>query len=265
VGGVALAALAIVGGHLFEGGKMAQIVQPTAGLIVFGGCLAAVFIQFRGTALRRAFGDTLALFRPLEVDLEGARQDLLRVARVARMQGLVAVDAEAGKLDDPFMKSGLRMAADGADAKAIASILGVRLQAIREEEGRSAKVLEAMGGYAPTIGVLGAVMGLIHVMGHISEPERLGAGIAVAFVATLYGVGAANLLFLPAAGKLKDRAAERVRRVELTLLGVLCIAAGEAQLVIEEKLLAFVEGARIGERARADAEPGAPANAERAA
>lgn len=238
--GLGLAAVAVIGGHVWEGGHVNQIVQPTAFLIVIGGSFAACLVRFTLPQVRRALGDALAVVRPTDQDIDGTVQLLAEAARTARRQGLVALDKEIEKVRDPFMATALRLCADGVDARALEQALGVRIRRIKEEEIVSAQFFEQAGGYAPTIGVLGAVLGLIHVMGNITNPEALGAGVAVAFVATLYGVGAANLIFLPLGGKLKMRALERTHRLELIASAAVSIAAGENPMITEQRLMAWL-------------------------
>lgn len=238
--GTGLAALSIVGGHLFEGGHMNQIVQPTAALIVFGGTCAGILVQFSWEAFIKAGTDTRDILQPPKQDLRGTMDTILELAKLARRQGLVAIDREANKIDDPFLQRALRLTADGIEPKALKEALRMQVRNVKRENLTSSKIYEAAGGYSPTVGVLGAVMGLIHVMGHITEPEKLGAGIAVAFVATLYGVGVANLFLLPIGGKLKTLLDERLLRMELIIEGTCAIAASENPLIVEQKLSAYL-------------------------
>ncbi len=237
--GIALAIFSIVGTHLFEGGHMSQIVQPSAGLIVLGGSVACGLNQFSSRGLRLAVADLWLLIRPDVIDVDKTSAELMELAKLARRKGMVAIDREAQKLEDPFMQRAMRMTADGVEPKALREALEFQVDTLKHEEMNGAELFEAMGGYAPTIGVLGAVLGLIHVMGHLTEPEKLGAGIAVAFVATLYGVGFANLFFLPMGNKLANLAKARMRNREMVIEGAVSIAAGENPMVTEQKLASF--------------------------
>lgn len=240
IAGLALGLFSVVGGHVFEGGHINQIIQPTAALIVLGGSIGATLVRFTFPQVRRAMNDFVRLLNPVVPDTAATVQQLIDMAKLARRQGLVAIDREAEKIQDPFTKTAMRLAADGVDAKSIHQALSVKIKREKDELSTSGAFFEQAGGFAPTIGVLGAVLGLIHVMGNITNPEALGAGIAVAFVATLYGVGIANLFFLPMGGKIKMRAQEHAHHLELIMEGAVSIAAGENPLVTEQKLLAWV-------------------------
>jgi chemotaxis protein MotA len=207
---------------------------------VIGGSVSATLVRFTFPQVRRALNDFVYYLNPVMPDTAGTVQQLIELAKLARRQGLVAIDRELEKIPDPFMKTAMRLAADGVDAKAIESALSVKIKREKDEIATSAAFYEQAGGFAPTIGVLGAVLGLIHVMGNITNPDALGAGIAVAFVATLYGVGVANLFFLPMGGKIKMRAIEHAHHLELIMEGAVSIAAGENPLVTEQKLMAWV-------------------------
>ena len=238
-GGIFLAVFSIIGTHLFEGGYMSQIIQPSAALIVLGGSVACGLNQFPSRGLRLAMADMILLLRPDVIDVDKTAAELMELAKLARRKGMVAIDREAQKLEDPFMQRAMRMTADGVEPKALREALEFQVDTLKHEEMNGAELLEAMGGYAPTIGVLGAVLGLIHVMGYLTQPEKLGGGIAVAFVATLYGVGFANLFFLPMGAKLSNLAKARMRKREMVIEGAVSIAAGENPMVTEQKLASF--------------------------
>ena len=244
--GIVLALAAVIGGNALEGGSLSAVVQPTAALIVLGGTLGAVFIQFPSAVLRRALTDVKLAFKPRAHDMDATIRVLVRFAQKARREGLVALDRDAALVADPFMKRALEMAVDGTEAKALRDALDMELCRAEELGEHSAKVLEAGGGYAPTVGILGAVLGLIHVMQNLSDPAKLGSGIAVAFVATVYGVGLANLFFLPLAGKLKLRAREEIVRMELVLEGICALAEGESPRLVERKLEIYAGERKAG-------------------
>lgn len=244
--GVLVAVGAIVAGQVLEGGHLSSLVQPTAAMIVLGGTFGAVAVQFPWPTLKRTWLDLRQVFRPRPPDLAGIVATMVAMATQARREGIISLEADADQLTDPFMRRGFAMAIDGVDPKVLRDTLELDLVR-REEEGEgSAKVLEAAGGYAPTVGILGAVLGLIHVMENLSDPSKLGAGIAVAFVATVYGVATANLMFLPMAGKLKARHREAVIGLEVIMEGICAIACGEAPRAIERKLEIYVERREAG-------------------
>jgi chemotaxis protein MotA len=237
--GFALAALAVFGGFMIEGGHLASIMQPTAALIVFGGTLAAVLVQFPLSDILRTAKDIISVFKPPNVDLVAVMQEMVRYAQRARKEGVVALESDADSVTDPFLRKALRLAVDGSDTKVIHEAMEVELDRTEREHDIAPKVLEAAGGYAPTIGILGAVLGLIHVMQNLSDPSKLGAGIAVAFVATVYGVFTANILYLPMASKIRLRMQMYQRRDELILTGVTAIVEGENPRLIEDKLKGY--------------------------
>jgi chemotaxis protein MotA len=243
--GLLVALVAIVGGQLLEGGHVSSILQPTAALIVLGGTVGAVALQFPPAALRQALYDVREALRP-PAQLAPLILALGALAHRARRDGIVALEKDAAELTDPFLRRALELAVDGFDGPAVRRMLELQLDKVEEEAEHSVKVLEAAGGYAPTVGILGAVLGLIHVMENLSEPARLGSGIAVAFVATVYGVGSANLLFLPLAGKLKLRAREVALRLEIIIEGVCSLAEGENPRALERRLSVYAAERRAG-------------------
>jgi len=240
IGGLIVAAVSILLGQALEGGHIGSIIQGTALLIVAGGTLGAVMIQFSMSEVITAAKSVQSLFFPKKRDLAGAMQGIVQLANKARREGLIALESDAQKTSKPFLKKALGLAVDGVEAGALRSTMEIDLAHIEEMSEKPAKVFEAAGGYAPTVGIIGAVLGLIHVMENLSDPSKLGSGIAVAFVATVYGVGLANLAFLPMAGKLKARGREEVVEHELYLEGVVAIASGENPQLIEEKLKGFL-------------------------
>jgi chemotaxis protein MotA len=237
--GLVIAFGAILGGNALEGGHLGSILQPTAAIIVFGGTLGAIAVQFPAAALGRTLRDVKLTIKPSEHDTAGTLKTIVSMANKARRDGLLVIEQEAAKLSDPFLRRGLELAVDGTEARALRAALEIELSRTEEEGEQSARVLEAGGGYAPTVGILGAVLGLIHVMENLSDPSKLGGGIAVAFVATVYGVAVANLVFLPLAGKLKLRHREHTVQMELVIEGVCAIAEGENPRLIERKLSVY--------------------------
>ena len=241
IGGLVIALLAIFGGFMLEGGHLAAILQPTAAFIVFGGTIGATAMQFPGAQLKAALGGLKNVFMPKHEDMGELVKQLVGFANKARREGLVSLEADAEKIDDPFFKKALGLAIDGCESGLLRDTMDVEIGR-RDEEGEGiSKVFEAAGGYSPAVGILGAVLGLIHVMGNLADPSKLGAGIAVAFVATVYGVAIANLFLLPSATKLKIRHTHAMARLELIVVAVTSIVDGENPRVIEQKLMGFLD------------------------
>jgi len=239
--GLILAFVAIVGGNFLEGGHVGALLNGPAGLIVLGGTLAAALLQSPLSAFKRALQILRWIFFPPRVDLAGGIDRVVNWSLVARKEGLLGLEGVADAEPDPYARKGLQLLVDGAEPESIRSILEVDFLTQESRDIQAAKVFESMGGYAPTVGIIGAVMGLIHVMGNLADPSQLGNGIAVAFVATIYGVASANLILLPIANKLKAIVMRQSRYREMLLEGLLSIAEGENPRSIELKLQGFME------------------------
>jgi chemotaxis protein MotA len=240
-GGVLLAVAGIVAGLLLEGGNLGQIFQPTAAMIVFGGTLGAVLLQFPLTTVVAAFRRLVHVFFTPQRQNEQLIHTLVNFANKARRSGVVSLDTDLKSIDDPFLRQALTLAVDGSEPAELRKIMDLTLDSRADGEDRMPAVFESAGGFSPTIGILGAVLGLIQVMQHLDKIEEVGRGIAVAFVATIYGVGAANLFFLPAAGKLRIRIHEEQQRREMMLEGVISILEGINPRMLEVKLSGFLE------------------------
>ena len=238
--GILLAFIAIVGGNLLEGGHTGQLFQLTAFLIVVGGTLGAVMLQTSLPTFWRALAMTRWIFVTPQVDIEATIDKLVLWSQLSRREGLLALEDASDEEQDLFSRKGLQLLVDGNEPEAIRSVMETEIAVMEEHEMQAAKVFEAMGGYSPTIGILGAVMGLIHVMNNLADPSKLGSGIATAFVATIYGVGLANLLLLPMAGKLKAVIKKQVLQYEMLLDGIVSIAEGENPRNIESKLQSYL-------------------------
>ena len=240
IGGVLLAVVGILAGLLLEGGNLGQIFQPTAAMIVFGGTLGAVLLQFPLNTVIEAF-QRLAhvFFHPREQNVQ-LIELLVAFANKARRSGVVSLDADLKTIEEPFLRQALTLAVDGTEPGELRKIMSLSLETRSEGEDRVPAVFESAGGFSPTIGILGAVLGLIQVMQHLDNIGEVGRGIAVAFVATIYGVGAANLFFLPASGKLKLRYREEQLRHEIILEGVVSILEGMNPRMLETKLVSFI-------------------------
>jgi len=239
--GVILAFIAIIGGSYLEGGHAGALLNGPAALIVIGGTLGAAFLQTPLPALKRASVIVRWIILPPAIDMLGGINQVVTWSMKARKEGLLGLESIADAEADPYARKGLQLLVDGAEPEAIRSILEVDLYTQESRDLQAAKMFESMGGYAPTIGIIGAVMGLIHVMGNLADPSQLGSGIAVAFVATIYGVSFANLLLLPIGNKLKSLVLQNSRYREMLLEGILSIAEGENPRAIEMKLQGFVE------------------------
>lgn len=234
--GLIMGIAAILLGQVLEGGHISSIAQPTAALIVLGGTIGAVVVSFPGHSLKAAMRGIKLAFSPKKQDIGEIIKTLSTMAAKARREGLVSLEKDAEALPDPFLRKGLRLAIDGMSAANIRLAMELEISAQEHDTEQPAKVFEAAGGYAPTVGILGAVLGLIHVMENLSDPSKLGSGIAVAFVATVYGVGLANLIALPMASKLKARAHEHMVTMNVISEGVAALADGDNPRNIEEKL-----------------------------
>lgn len=239
--GVFLAVAGILAGLIIEGGNVGQILQPTAAMIVFGGTMGAVLLQFPLKTVVAAFKRAARAFAPPRKEHEHLIQMLVSFANKARRNGVVSLDADLQAIDDPFLRQALMLAVDGTESGDLRKIMQVSLDSMSEREDRMPAVFEAAGGFSPTMGILGAVLGLIQVMHHLDNMQEVGRGIAVAFVATIYGVGIANLLFLPLAGKLRLRLRADYMEREMMLEGVASILDGMNPRMLEVKLGGFIE------------------------
>lgn len=238
--GVLLGLSAILVGQALEGGHMGSLLQFTAFMIVVGGTLGAVMLQSN----LKVFLDGLSMlrwvFQPPRHDPASTLRLIVDWSHLARRGGLLALEPLIDRQADLFQRRGLQLLVDGAEPEVLRETLELDLDAFETHHLEAVKVWTAAGGYSPTIGILGAVMGLIHVMENLTDPSKLGAGIAVAFVATIYGVGGANLLYLPIAGKLRYWVGRRVGDKELFIQGMVAIANGENPRIIEAKLQGYL-------------------------
>ncbi len=238
--GILIALVGIIAGLLIEGGNLRQILQPTAAMIVMGGTFGAVMVQFPLSVVWPAFLRLKDVFVEPKETPESNIAQLVKFAVKARRDGIVALDADLARINDPFLKKCLMLAIDGTEPQELRTIMEVELDTRSDRDDEIPRVYESAGGFAPTIGIIGAVLGLIQVMQHLDNISEVGKGIAVAFVATVYGVGSANIFFLPAAGKLKSRMREEQLRRELTVEGVASILEGMNPRILETKLSGFL-------------------------
>lgn len=242
VAGLLLGIAAVLAGSIIEGGRVGSLVQASAALIVFGGTFGATFLSFSfrdivraGQALREVFLDRKAL-----PEAQYVIRDITEISTRSRKNGVLSIEREVQGIQYGFFRRGLRLVIDGVDPKLLRRTLEQETASLEEEKGRAAKVFESAGGFAPTIGIIGAVLGLIHVMENLSNPSELGSGIAVAFVATVYGVGSANLVFIPIAKKIMNGLRDEIYIREIIIEGVLGIQSGKNPFYLREYLNSFI-------------------------
>jgi chemotaxis protein MotA len=240
--GAALGFAAVLGGSALEGVPVSGLLNAPAALIVLGGTLGAVVLQTPAGVLRGAWRRLRWVVAPPPVDVAGQIDRIAEWARQVRRGGLVSLEDIAARERDPFVRSGIQMLADCEDPGVLRRSLEVENEARLNADLAASGVFRSMGGYAPTIGIVGAVLGLIQVMGHLDDPDQLGMGIATAFVATIYGVGSANLVFLPLADRLRAIAAGQWQLRSLVVDGLLCINDGEHPSRIRARLKGYVSG-----------------------
>ncbi|MEW5976536.1 MAG: flagellar motor protein [Acidobacteriota bacterium] len=242
--GLVLGIGAVVGGALLEGLHMGSISQPTAAIIVLGGTFGATLVSFPPHAVIGALKSFQKILFHTGSQMRALIDEIIGYANKARKDGLISLENQIPTASDAFLRKALSLAVDGTDPKVLRETMEIELDHMDERGELDAKVYESAGGFAPTIGIIGAVLGLIHVMENLSDPSKLGAGIAVAFVATVYGVGSANLIFLPCANKLKLRHREAMASREMMLEGVIGILEGINPRIIEEKLKGYLSEAQ---------------------
>lgn len=237
--GIAVALVAIMGGQMLEGGHVGALMQFAAFVIVVGGTVGAVLLQSPVRTLISGIKMSKWVFYPPVKPYQILIGQLVSWSYLSKQEGFLVLEAHADTVTDPLIKKGLQLIADGSKPEKLREILEIEVGTEVSFQRQSAKIWEAAGGYAPTIGILGAVLGLIHVMENLSDPSLLGPGIAVAFVATIYGVGLANLLFLPVASKLKTVINEQLVMREALVDGLVAIANGENPREIESRLMSY--------------------------
>jgi chemotaxis protein MotA len=258
--GILFACFAIIVGNVLEGGHLGSLVGGPAALIVIGGTIGAVMVQYPMSTLLASLKAAGGTFKKPSQDGAKLIDEIVDYANRARRDGILALEKLAGNASDPFLAKALMMAIDGADSATLRETMEITI-AKQEEHGEdAAKAFEAAGGYSPTVGIIGAVLGLIHVMSNLSDINAVGAGIAGAFVATIYGVAVANILFLPLGGRIKLRLREEITLKEVMLVGVLAIQEGMNPKLVRERLAEFVhapgahkKAAPAGEAAQAEA------------
>lgn len=237
--GLIIGIAAVVGGFHLEGGEAGTLWELTAFVIVLGGTVGAILLQTPFFIFVRAFKLLRWVIIPPKIEGKGVIASVVRWSHMVRKEGLLGLEPFVNREKDAFVRKALQMLVDGHEPTAIRNVMEVDLVAREKVGHEAANVFESMGGYSPTIGILGAVLGLIHVMNNLQDPTKLGAGIATAFVATIYGVGFANLVFLPIASKLRTLISEQVQQKELLLDGIIAIAEGQNPRNIESRLSGY--------------------------
>ena len=238
--GLLLAVVAVVVGSILKGAGVAALLSLAAFVIVLVGTVAAILVQTPEDTLRRALRMLPSILRPAPTGDQGAIDKLVEWSKTSRRGGLLGLEPEIERVEDPFMRRGLQLVVDGTDPDRLRSIMEVELDAREDDELAAARVFESMGVYAPTLGIIGAVLGLMTVMQNLEDPRLLGQGIAAAFTATVYGIGSANLFFLPAAAKLKSFTALEARRRVMIIDGLAAVAQGENPRSIAARLQGYL-------------------------
>lgn len=238
--GLVFGLAAVLMGQSLEGGHIDTLVNGPAAMIVLGGSIGAVMLQSPLALFLRALRMLAWVFRPPRLQVESAVEKIIGWSSIARKEGLLGLESLEDGEEDPFIRKGLQLLIDGSEPESIRAILEVEIDAKEHFDMQAAKIFESMGGYTPTLGIIGAVMGLIHVMGNLSNPAKLGNGIAVAFVATIYGVGMANMILIPMAKKLLILVRQHSQFREMIVEGMVSIAEGENPRNIETKLQGYL-------------------------
>lgn len=239
--GLLMGAIAVFGGAIAKGAGIGALWNSAALIIVVVGSFGAMMVQTPSRGLRRAAGIFVWIFKPPAENRKALIEKIVGWSELARKEGLLGLESVVEEEPDNFRKKGIQLLVDGAEPEAIRNILEVEMDATEEYDKQGVKVFENLGIYAPTLGIVGAVMGLMNVMQNLSDPDKLGPGIAAAFVATIYGIGSANLLFLPIAGKLDRAIKDQIQTREIFIEGLVSIAEGENPRNIETKLQGYLD------------------------
>ncbi|WP_454193568.1 flagellar motor protein [Paenibacillus sp. Marseille-Q7038] len=248
--GLIAGAVAIIGGFLWEGGQITGLFQFTAALIVFGGTIAAILISYPMYRIRTIPAALRMAFRKSSNEASEWIDDIVEMSMLARREGVLALEHKVMEHSNDFLKNGIQMVVDGTDQPVVEQIMELEIDAIEQKHDHYAKIFESAGAYAPTMGIIGTVMGLVQVLGSLTDPTELGPSIAVAFIATLYGVASANLIFLPIASKIRAKSEEETSTLEMLLEGVLSVQNGENALLVRKKLETYALKHKIPEMNR---------------
>lgn len=245
--GLIAGAVAIIGGFLWEGGQITGLFQFTAALIVFGGTIAAILISYPMYRIRTIPAALRMAFRKSSNEASEWIDDIVEMSMLARREGVLSLEHKVMEHSNDFLKNGIQMVVDGTDQPVVQQIMELEIDAKEQKHDHYAKIFESAGAYAPTMGIIGTVMGLVQVLGSLTDPTELGPSIAVAFIATLYGVASANLIFLPIASKIRAKSEEEISTLEMLLEGVLSIQNGENALLVRKKLETYALKHKIPE------------------
>ncbi|MDP9729204.1 flagellar motor protein [Alicyclobacillus tolerans] len=238
--GIIIAVVGLVGGFMLDGGSFTALLQPNAALIVFGGTLGATLTSSSLKTFLRIGKYLKIAFLSKKIDYLDVIEQLVNLATIARREGILALEDRVESFPDQFLRDGIRLVVDGVDPELVKNMMETELSYVEQRHEIGAKMFEAAGGFAPTMGIIGTVMGLIHVLGSLQDVSKLGPQIATAFTATLYGVASANVFWLPIANKLKHRNEDEILLREIMMEGVLSIQAGENPTILGQKLKAFL-------------------------
>lgn len=232
---------AVFGGAVLQGLFVGDVLMPTAAVIVLGGTLAAILVSYPASDVKRALSLLKIIYRNDETSIQPVIDEIVQIAHVARKEGVLAIEGQREAIQNELFKKSIKYVIDGFEPTTVREILASEIELERDKEEAAAKVWEGAGGYSPTIGIIGAVLGLIQVMKNLDQPQKIGAGIAVAFVSTVYGIALANLIFIPWGTKLKRKAAQRTLGKEIVMMGLIGIQEGLNPHFLKEKLEVFVE------------------------
>lgn len=234
--GIAAGLTALIGGFMLEGGQFFGLLQWTAALIVFGGTAAAIVISYPTSRLRTIPEALRIAFGKESVDKNQLLEDVVAMSVTARRSGVLALERSLLNYPNEFLREGIQLVIDGTEQAQVKEIMELELDRVEQKYEGYAKIFESAGGYAPTMGIIGTVMGLIHVLGSLTEPSMLGPSIALAFIATLYGVASANLIFLPIASTIRARGEDELDTLEMLLQGIIAVQNGENSQLVRKKL-----------------------------
>lgn len=252
--GIVIALAALLGGNVLEGGHLSALVNLPAAIIVFGGTIGATIICFSINDVKNVPSWFKVAFQEKQADAIKTIRTIVELADMARREGILKLESVVENLDNEFLKQGISLVIDGTDYEVTKSILETEVEFMRERHLTGAKFFDAAGAFSPTMGIIGTVMGLVHVLGNLSDTANLGSAIAVAFMATLYGVFSANVIWIPIGAKLKVRSKQEAIAREIIIEGVLAIQSGESPRIIEDRLKSFLSPENRIKAVEADAQ-----------
>jgi chemotaxis protein MotA len=242
--GILLALMSLVIAFVAEGGHITALFAPTAALIVFGGTIGATLTSFSLKEMKTIPQLIRIIFFTKFSDEAILIEQIVHLAEKARREGLLYLENQLDQIENRFLRKGIQLVVDGTPAEMVRSILEIEVYSVQERHRLGAGIFETAGGYAPTMGIIGTVMGLVHVLANLSDPDRLGPSIAMAFLATLYGVSSANIFWLPISEKLKNLSKKEIKQMDLIVEGVMALQAGNSPILIRERLTAFLRPGR---------------------